>query len=51
MKYKVSVGYISTTFTDRLEALDFAEKAKLHADDDAAVTIKLLNEEKEAKEA
>ena len=49
MKYKVSVSYISITFDDDKEAMDFAKKAKLHADSDETVTIKLINDEKEVE--
>lgn len=49
MKYKVSVSYISITFDDGKEALDFATKAKLHAESDTTVSIKLINDEKEAE--
>lgn len=49
MKYKVSISYISTTFDDDKEAMDFAKKAKLHADNAETVTIKLIDDEKEAE--
>lgn len=45
MKYKVSVSYIDITFDDRMEALDFADQAKLHADKDTVVEIALINDE------
>ena len=45
MKYRVSVSYIDVTFDDRLEALDFAEQAKIHADKEAKVLIELINDE------
>lgn len=48
MKYKVSVRYIDITFTDRQEALDFADMAKAHADEEVKVTIELLKEDEEA---
>lgn len=49
MKYKVSISYISTTFDDGMEALTFAETAKLHADNAETVSIKLIDDEKEAE--
>lgn len=45
MKYKVSVSYIDITFDDGMEALKFADQAKLHADEDTAVKIALINDE------
>lgn len=46
MKYRVTIGYIDVTFDDRLEALDFAEQAKLHADEDRDVTMTFIDEVK-----
>ncbi len=48
MKYRVTIRYIDVTFDDRMEALDFADQAKMHADEDTPVTIELIDE-KEAK--
>ena len=48
MKYKVRVRYIDVTFDDRNEALDFADMAKMHAEEDVDVTIKLIKDEEEA---
>lgn len=45
MKYRVEVSYIDITFADRMEAMDFADQAKLHADKDVEVTIKLIKED------
>lgn len=47
MKYRVTINYIDVTFGDRLEALDFAEQAKLHADKEAKVNIELINDKSE----
>lgn len=47
MKYRVSVRYIDVTFDDRMEALDFADMAKEHAEGDVDVTITLINEKEE----
>ena len=48
MKYRVTVKYIDVTFDDRMEALDFADQAKTHAEEDVDVTIKLIKEEADA---
>lgn len=47
MKYRVTIRYIDVTFDDRLEALDFAEQAKLHADEDMTVTLEIIGDKKE----
>lgn len=43
MKYRVSVSYIDVTFDDRMEAMDFAEQAKLHADKETKVTLEFIS--------
>lgn len=48
MKYKVRVRYVDVTFDDRMEALDFADMAKMHADEEEDVTITLIKDEEEA---
>ena len=48
MKYRVTIRYIDVTFDDRMEALDFADQAKMHADEETKVTIELIDE-KEVK--
>lgn len=45
MKYRVTIRYIDVTFDDRMEALDFADQAKLHSDEDVPVVIELINDE------
>lgn len=45
MKYRVTIGYIDVTFDDRLEALDFAEQAKLHADKAQNVNMEFISDE------
>ena len=45
MKYRVTIGYIDVTFDDRMEALDFAEQAKLHSDKDERVNMEFIKEE------
>lgn len=45
MKYRVTIGYIDVTFDDRMEAIDFAEQAKLHAEKDMHVEILLISDE------
>lgn len=51
MKYKVTIRYIDVTFDDRLEALDFAEQAKLHADEEMTVRMEFINDEATEVEA
>ena len=49
-KYIVKISYITFTFTDRLEALDFAETAFRATDEDSrSVKIEIVRE-KEKKE-
>ena len=50
MKYKVTIRYIDVTFDDRLEALDFADQAKLHADEDMKVYIEIIKDEAQEEE-
>ena len=46
MKYRVSINYYRFLFSDRMEAIDFADMAKAHANDkDISVNIELVNEE------
>lgn len=45
MKYRVTVNYLDITFADRMEAMDFADQAMLHADEDVRVSIKLIKED------
>lgn len=45
MKYRVTIRYIDVTFDDRMEAIDFAEQAKLHADEEMKVNIELIDDE------
>lgn len=44
MKYKVTIRYIDVTFDDRLEAIDFADQAKMNADEPTRVFITLIDE-------
>ena len=44
MIYKVEIDYKSFTFTDRNEALDFADLANEHADNSVNVSVKLIKE-------
>lgn len=50
MKYKVTLGYSDFTFDDRMEALDFADQAKLHADEGMRVRITIAKNEEEEEE-
>lgn len=45
MVYVVKVQYYKFTFRDRLDALDFAEMAKFHGEDNISVEVKIVNEE------
>lgn len=47
MKYKVTLRYSDFTFDDRMEALDFADQAKLHADEGISVRITIIEDEAE----
>lgn len=47
MKYKVTTKYSDFTFDDRMEALDFADQAKLHADEVMNVRITIIEDEAE----
>ena len=49
MKYKVTVRYVDVTFTDRMEALDFADMAKAHADEEVKVVIELIKDENDVQ--
>lgn len=49
MKYRVTVRYVDVTFTDRMEALDFADMAKEHADEDLTVKIELIKDENDVQ--
>lgn len=45
MKYRVTIGYMDFIFGDRYDALDFAEQAMLHAEDESrSVEVKLIKE-------
>lgn len=45
MKYRVEIGYMEFLFSDRAEALDFAEMAALHGTEDRCIEVQLLKEE------
>ena len=48
MKYKVTIGYMDFIFGERYDALDFAEQALLHVEEESRdVEIKLIKEEAE----
>jgi len=49
MLYAVTVKYMDFYFADRGEALDFAEIAFTHSEEDIDVKIRLIKDPKEAE--